>query len=297
MPRRRPRLRACLSRPANPSHSPSASAVSCLMIVAVVEGHPERIGVWQRLHREQILPAQRDPIEPELLRGEIDEALHHEHGFRAPGRAIRPRRDGIGQHGARAKARGRHLIDARHHLDALLERRERYGVRADIRRVGAAHGEETAIRVQGQLGLQREIAPLIVGEERLMPLAGPLHRLPHTPCRPCDECEFGEEAAPRSVIAAHVVHHDPDALGRHVQNPREVVLLAHRRAAAGVECVAAGRGIIGRNRGPRLHRDAGHALDQGLDLHHAGGVGERRRRCHGITDDGVDAKVRCGVVP
>ncbi len=298
MPRRLPRRRASLARAGKAVPSAERQRrLHGLMIEAVVERHPERIDIGQRSRRDQVLAAQREPIEAELLAGEIDQPLHHEHGFRAPGGPIGPRGHGVGQHRAGAKARRRHVIDAGHHLDALLQRRERHRVGADIRRVGAAHGEEPSIRVQGQLGLEREIASLIVGEERLVTLAGPFDRPPEPPRRPGDQREFGKEAAARSIVAADVVHHHPHALGRHVEHPGEIVLLAHRRAAAGVERGAAARGIIGGDRRPRLHRHAGHALHQRCELHHVGRVGERRLGPGRIADDGIDAEVRRGAVP
>ena len=60
------------------------------------------------------------------------------------------------------RMRRRHAIDAGHHLHALLHHGEIGGVGAEIAEIGAAHRQKAAFVVERQLGLDHEIARLIV---------------------------------------------------------------------------------------------------------------------------------------
>ena len=75
---------------------------------------------------------------------------------------------------------------------------------AEVADVGAAHRQEFALRVERELGLDREVARLVVAEERLVPLADPFDRAADAPRRPGHQREFGIDHAARAEIAADV---------------------------------------------------------------------------------------------
>ena len=63
-----------------------------------------------------------------------------------------------------------------------------------------------AVRVERELGLDGEIARLVVAEERLLALAGPFHRPADAARRPGDQRELRIDRAARAEIAADVAH-------------------------------------------------------------------------------------------
>jgi len=94
----------------------------------------------------------------------------------------------------------RHVVDARHDLDALVERAERDRIGALVDEVRAAHGEESAVGVERQLGVARQIARLVVADEGFLSLAGPFDR-PAEPLRRPHQRELDIERAARAKIA------------------------------------------------------------------------------------------------
>ena len=137
---------------------------------------------------------------------------------------------------------------------------------AEIAQVRAAHCEEVPILIESELGLDGEIAALIIAEKRLASLAGPFHR-PADPARgPGEEGIFGIKEVPRTEIAAHVPAHAAHLLGRHTQHLGEVEpQLGDAAAASGIEGVMPGFDIVLGRCGARLHRDAGDALHPSVE--------------------------------
>src|SRR5262249_40917249 len=83
------------------------------------------------------------------------------------------------------------------------------GVGADVARVGGAEADKGPVRVERELGVGGEVAAVIVGQEGLAPLGGPLHRPPRPPRRPGDERELRIAAVARPEVATHVAPHHP----------------------------------------------------------------------------------------
>ena len=77
----------------------------------------------------------------------------------------------------------------------------------------------------------------------------------------------------------------------------ELVLLPHRAAGAGIERVAPGRGIVGAERGARLHRHAGDAADMEFPLHDMRGLGEGPIGRLGIAERRIDRHIVRHFIP
>src|SRR5262249_61663948 len=137
----------------------------------------------------------------------------------------------------------------------------------DIANVRAAKREKAAVGVERKLGLDEEIAPLIVAEKSLLALARPFDRAADAPRCPGHQREFGVERVARAEIAADVAGDDANALHRDVEDAGELVLLSDHAAAAGVKRGEAGRAVVTANGGARLKRHAGDALHPSFKLH------------------------------
>ena len=103
-------------------------------------------------------------------------------------------------------------------------------------------------RIEGQFGLDREVAALVVADEGLAALAGPFDRTADPPRGPRQQRKFGIEEIAGAEIAAHVAADDP-----HLSRVRPSTCARRRglrdaAAAAGVQRVIARRGIVLRDR-------------------------------------------------
>ena len=131
-------------------------------------------------------------------------------------------------------------IDARHDAEAFAQRREMRAIGADIAEIGAAEGEEIAVRVERQLGLERQVAALVIGEEAFAAVGEEFDRPAELLRRPGQQRVFGEEGVARAEIAAHVAAHRAALLVRHAERAGEGLALAHHAAAGpGPDRVAA----------------------------------------------------------
>ena len=169
-------------------------------------------------------------------------------------------------------------------------------MRADIAQVRSAQRKDLPVGIECKLGLDGEISALIVAQEGLVALAGPLDGSADALRGPGDQRELGEERIARAEIAADLVCGHAHGGGRHAKDPGELPLLPHDAAAAGVQPVAGGRGIEAGNRRARLHRHAGDALDPGRQTHDMCRARERFLRGGAIAGIGVDAYIGKPVV-
>src|SRR6266478_7942012 len=116
---------------------------------------------------------------------------------------------------------------------------------AEIAQIGAADGEEIPLLVERQLGLDREVAPLIVAEERLAALAGPFDRLADAARRPGEQGVFGVEEIARPEIAAHVLAQNAHLFRWHAEHRSEIEPhLGDAAAAPGVKRVMTARRVV-----------------------------------------------------
>ena len=191
----------------------------------------------------------------------------------------------------------RHVVDAGHDLHALVQRAERDGIGAAVDDIGAAHREERALRIEREFGIGRQVARLVVAQECLAALAGPLHRAADASRRPGDQGELRIGCAAGAEIAADVVHHHAHVIVRDAEDHGHVVTRTHRAAGAGMQRVVSGRRVVLADRRAWLHRHAGDALHRGAQTHHVRGGGERRIGRGGIADRGIEAQIRCGIRP
>lgn len=167
------------------------------------------------------------------------------------------------------------MVDGRQNPHSLLQGREGGSVGAEIAQVRTAHREERPIRVKRQLGLDPEIATLIVTEEGFAALAGPLDRPTDAVRRPGEQGPFGIEKVARAETAAHLFAEDAHPLCRHAQRMGEIKPgLGNAAAGPTVECVLFACGVVCRHSRARLERDAGHTLHPGIETHDVGGTRE-----------------------
>ncbi len=101
-------------------------------IVAAVVEQAERIAVRHGGGGHEVAPPQRHAIEAVAPGGQIDRALDDEHHLRPAGGAIGRGRRRVAQHRAPVHHHRRHVVHAGGHADALGQRNERHGVRADV---------------------------------------------------------------------------------------------------------------------------------------------------------------------
>jgi len=153
-----------------------------LVVAAIVFEHFEIlvddfIVVGERIGRNQIPPPDLGRVDVQLMGGEIQQSLHHEHAVLAAGAPIW--RDGrqIGEHLRKGAVVVRHDIGAEQGALAVDRHRQ------PIRIIGAAvvqkhvlDTKDAAIICQGDLGVMNLPALMGGGEEMLKPVLDPLDR-------------------------------------------------------------------------------------------------------------------------
>ena len=191
-------------------------------VVAAVVDEAERVAIRHRVTRHEVAPPQRHAIEAVPARRDVDQPLDHEHDLRPARRAIRRRRRGVAQHRAPSHGGERYVVDAGRDRDTLGEGDEGHGVGSDVAGVGPAHGEEVALGVERQLHLRHQVATLVVGEQHLAPVAGPLHGAAQASGGPRDQRVLRIAAVPGAVVAADVARHDANRRLRHAEHAGHV---------------------------------------------------------------------------
>ena len=141
-----------------------------------------------------------------------------------------------------------------------------------------------------------EIAGLIVGRERFMPLARPFHRAPHAACRPDHERELTVEHAARAEVPADVVRDHAHGVLGDAEHDHQIHFRAPRTAGAGVQRVVAGRRIVCAYRCARFHRYARHSRHFRLEACDVRRARERRGGGFGIARQRIEADVRARLV-
>ena len=171
-------------------------------------------------------------------------------------------------------------------------------------RIPAAHCDKLAIAVERQLGLDRQVARLIIAEEGLAALAGPLDRTADLARRPGHQCEFRIERAARPEIAADLVHDDPHLVLWDAEDLGELLLRPDGAANPGIKRVAPDIRVKGTGGGGiadlGIDRDVGAGVsprERCVRLHRRHRVGHRRQWfvIHGDQFGGVlsGGKGRC----
>ena len=281
------------SLPVGDLHRP----VHVLLVAAGIVEHADGVAVRHCVRAHQIAAPQLDAVDAEFLGGGVDQPLDGVGDFGPARTAI-----GVGRHRVsvdrdRAQAGRRNGVGARDESGALAQRRQRHAARPDIADIGRAHRQEAAAGIERQLDFGDEIAALIVGEKRLRACRGIFDRTLELFRGPKHQAELDEDAVAGAEIAADVVCEHVQLVGRYTEHGGKFALLPHRATRAGIERVAAARGIVGAKRRTRLHRHAGDAADVEFPLHHMRGLGESAIGRFGITEPGIDQNIAGHFVP
>ena len=86
-------------------------------------------------------------------------------------------------------------------------------------------------------------------------------------------------------------------VGWNAEHRGKLVLLPHRAAGTGIERVAPGGGIVGAERGARLHRHAGDAADMEFPLHDMRGLRKGTIGRRGIAERRIDRHIVRHFIP
>ncbi len=189
--------------------------------VAAVIGLLHRGDVRHRLGRHHVQLAQRDPVHAEFARRGVDQPLDDVVALRPPGAAIGVHRDRVGEHADDVGVDRLEAIDAGQHLGARHgrdHRREGGQVGAHVGDVARAQRQELAVLVERDLARGDVVAALRVGQERLGPLADPLHRAAQLAGGVAGQRVLGVQEQLHAEAAAHVGRDDAELLLRHVEH-------------------------------------------------------------------------------
>ena len=142
-----------------------------------------------------------------------------------------------------------------------------------------------------------EVTPLIVGEESLGSCRGEFHRQSNLPRCPEHEAELDIDPVACAEIAAHVEGQNAQTGWLDSEDGCHLVLLAHRPAASGIKRIASGLRFVMAERGARLHRNGGHALQMKLRAHDVIGGGKGRIGGFPVSKARVDEGVVGTFIP
>ena len=253
-------------------------------VIAGVVDPAERVLVRHCRGRNQVPAPQLRRVMPQFARGIVDETLDHVRRLGAPVAAVGRRRARVGQGAEHVRMRDRDRVHAGERAD-VAEGTEQVALRgdvgADVRRRPHAQAEELAVRVERELGLADPVARMLVGENRLAPLARPLHRPAELLRRPQDEAVLHVGPALRAEAAADVAGDDADrGLGDAEDVDREHVAHPVRVLEVGIERVAILARVVIAERPARFDELRVHAGDDvapPYDMRRAreGGIGRR----------------------
>ena len=204
-----------------------------------------------------VAPAQLDMVDAHLARRGVDQALHEVVRFGPPGAAIGADRRRVREHHL-----GRDL-DQRRAVDGCEIARDAHRAHrgADIGEVGAEigvaiepHGEEGAVLVERQLGVEVVVAAVLVAEEGAAAIVGPFDRTAEQLRGMEEPGIFGVGRALHAERAADIAGEDAHLCRLDVQQGGHLVLEAEGALIAGIERVAIGLGVVVADRRARLHR-------------------------------------------
>ncbi len=235
--------------------------VHVLLVAAAVVGHADRVAVGHGFRPHQIAAAQADAVDGEFFRRDVDQPFDGESHLRAAGAAIGLRRNGVGEHRERAQRGHRNGVVAGDQAGALAERGERHAARAGIADIGRAQRQEAAGAIERQFQFRYQVAALIIADEALRAGGGELDRAAELARGPQHQAVFRIDAVAGAEIAADVERQHAHAVGLDAKDARQLALLAHRAAAAGVQRVAGGGRVVIGHRRTQLERNAGDAAD------------------------------------
>ena len=220
---------------------------------AAVVGEAHRAAIRQLVVRDEVAAADLGAVDAEFGRGEIEHPLDHVRRLGAARAAIRRGRHRVRQHRADVHRGDRHVVDGRHDPRAVRHRHIRHRMRADVADPFVVDGENAAVFREAERGAHDLVAALIVGQERLAAVAGPLDRAADATRGPHDRELLDVDERARAEAAAGIGADHAHLRRRHLQRAGEAQLLAHRALAAGDQRVHAGCAVVCADRAARLH--------------------------------------------
>ena len=251
-------------------------------VAAVVE-QPAGGAIGQLLLRDDVLLADAQPVDAELVGGEIDQPLQHQGRLGPAGAAERRGRHGVGHHRAAAHVHQRDVVDRGGDAIGVAQRHIGHGLAAAGAEVIDVIGGDAAVAGQRQPRGGDEIAAGIIGEEGFRAVVGPFHRPADALRRPQDRGLLGIEIVAQPKAAADVGADEADLLQRQPEAFRQHHARRVDALVAGNQRVGIRRRVVGRDAGARLHLAVGDALvDEGLLDDEIGRV-ERRRAPHAAS--------------
>ena len=140
--------------------------------------------------------------------------------------------------------------------------------------VVCAQRKYLVVRVEGDLDFRRDIARVLVGEDRLAAVAGPFHGTAELLRQPQHVPVLEMPPALGAERAADVVADDAYAVLRHLQHAGQNFAHAMRVLHVAMQRVAPGTGIPFAQRAARLEKLRVHARDAVAALHHPCRAGE-----------------------
>ena len=225
---------------------------------------------------DQVAAPQLGRIDPADARRLVHHAFEQVIGLRPAGAAIGAGRDRVGEHGAHVDHHARdrvHPRQAARNVDGRAEQRDPGQERAHAGKAGDAQRQEFAVPVEGKLGVPVRIARLVVGDEGLGAGRYPMNWAAYQP----------RGAEQRHIFRiARRLHAEPaaDIVGQHANPIRRkpqcaAELTAHAGDALGAAAQGeAGRLVVARRQGARLHRDRGDPLVDEVPASDMVGAGE-----------------------
>ena len=219
------------------------------------------------LGRDQVAPANGDPIKPEPVGDRIDQPLAHEAAFETTRRPIGRRRRLVGQAKPADRAIGRNPIRAGQHRDRHFR---------DARTVGAHVGalvedkfvlerQDAALFIDRDAGVVMLLARVIGRHQMLAPVLDPFDRAAEPHCGETDEEILRVELAPDAEAAAGIafLEHHPGRTAAEHAGERVAVAVRHLRGAVQLDNVT--RRIMPRQGAARLERHAAMPTDREIE--------------------------------
>ncbi len=250
-PRRRLRLARGKARPVGKLGD--GHHVALELAAVVLEDEPGVVGHGRWRH--QVAQAQLEGIDPEIARGEVDQPLDDVGRLGPAGAAIRRVGHRVGEDAGDGGLDARDAIDAGDAADVVEEeQRPARQIAADIDREVHLQRQEAAVCIQAQLGVDGDVAAMVVGKEALPALRDPAHRAAQLARGIEHEHVLGVGTALHAERAADILGHDPHLAGRHLQQIGERAPQSVRALVGGMQHEAAGL-IDAAERTARLERE------------------------------------------
>ena len=246
------------------------------VVIARVIFHRHRGGIGKLRH--EVLAAQFDRVDLQLMRGLVDQTLQLIGRLGPTGPAIGIYWHGIGKDRLNVHVDQRRFIVPRHERAVQPSRHRRREGRQVGPHIGigiGAQGGEVVLCIQRQFDLGHMVAAMGVGHEGFRPARRPFHRPPH---------RFGGEGAKGLFLivedlgakaAAHVRRHHAQLVLGDAQHEGAHQQADHMRVlAGGIERVFPVRAVVIADGHARLHRVGDEAVVDQLQRGDMGGLVE-----------------------